>query len=127
MITNKKYNVDLVSLADKKIMYEFGKGMHFDVKTQSNKSTRDRTLIKLLESADIIASGVSKTIFLSSDPEELCQKFKMIIQEKQARKNFEIINQGINAIIEKLLEYQCKTKKQHKKVLVKCNLLHEQV
>ena len=32
MITNKNYNVDLASLADKKLMYDFGKEMHFDVK-----------------------------------------------------------------------------------------------
>ena len=32
MITNKNYNVDLASLADKKLMYDFAKEMHFDVK-----------------------------------------------------------------------------------------------
>ena len=32
MITNKSYNVDLASLSDKKLMYEFAKEMHFDVK-----------------------------------------------------------------------------------------------
>ena len=48
MITNKNYNVDLASLSDKKLMYDFAKEMSFDLKAQSNKSTRDRTLIKLL-------------------------------------------------------------------------------
>ena len=46
MITNKNYNVDLASLADKKLMYKFAKKMNFDLKAQGNKSTRDRTLIK---------------------------------------------------------------------------------
>ena len=32
MITNKNYNVDLASLSDKKLMYDFAKEMHFDVK-----------------------------------------------------------------------------------------------
>ena len=50
MITNKNYNVDLASLSDKKLMYDFAKEMHSDIKAQGNKSTRDRTLIKLLES-----------------------------------------------------------------------------
>ena len=46
MITNKNFNVDLASLADKKLMYDFAKEMHFDTKAQGNKSSRDRTLIK---------------------------------------------------------------------------------
>ena len=38
MITNKSYNVDLASLQDKKIMYDFAKEMHFDTKALGNKS-----------------------------------------------------------------------------------------
>ena len=58
----------------KKILYDFAKEMHFDLKNVGNKSTRDRTLIDLLKSPGLIvsASGVSKTIFLSSDLDELC-------------------------------------------------------
>ena len=67
-ITNKNYNVNHASLADKKLMYDFAKDMHFDEKHVGIKSTRDRTLINLLNSPAIVASGVSKTIFLSSDP-----------------------------------------------------------
>ena len=63
MITNKNYNVDLASLQDKKLMYDFAKEMNFDLKAPGNKSTRDRTLIKLLKSAAIMASGVSKKYF----------------------------------------------------------------
>ena len=32
MITNSKYNVDLASLQDKKLMYDFAEEMHFDTK-----------------------------------------------------------------------------------------------
>ena len=71
MITSKNYNVDLASLSDKKLMYGFAKEMNFDLKAQGNKSTRDRILIKLLKSPAIMASGVSNTIFLSFDPDEL--------------------------------------------------------
>ena len=39
MITNKNYNVDLASLSDKKMMYDFAKEMNFDMKAQCNKST----------------------------------------------------------------------------------------
>ena len=125
MITNKNYNVDLASLSDKKCMHDFAKEMNFDLKAQVNKSTRDRTLMKLLKSPGLMvsASGVSKTIFLSSDPDELCDRLKLLLQEKQAGNNSDMINEEIVAIVDKLLEYKCISKKQHKQVLVKCNLL----
>ena len=125
MITNKNYNIDLASLADKKLMYDFAKEMHFDMKAQGNKSTRDRTLIKLLKSPGLMvsASGVSKTIFLSSDANELCDRLKLLLREKHAGNNSDIINEEIVAIVDKLLEYKCISKKQHKQILIKCNLL----
>ena len=68
MITNNNYNVDLASLQEKKLMYDFAKEMNFDMKAQGRKSTRDRTFINLLKSSGLMvsASGVSKTIFLNS-------------------------------------------------------------
>ena len=126
MITNKNYNVDLASLSEKKLMYVFAKEMHFDVKEIGNKSTRDRTLIKLLKSPGLIvsASGVSKTIFLSSDPDELCDRLKLLLQEKHAGNNPDIINEEIVVIVDKLLEYKCISKKQHKQILFKCIKTH---
>ena len=127
MITNSKVNVDLASLADKKLMYDFAKEMHFDPKASGNKSTRDRKLIKLLNSPGLIvsASGVSKTIFLSSDANEICGRLKLLLQEKHAGNNSDIINEEIVVIIDKLLEYKCITKKQHNQILIKCNLLQK--
>ena len=127
MITNKNYNVDLASLQDKKLKYDFAKEMNFDLKAVGNKSTRDRTLIKLLKSPGLIvsASGVSKTIFSSSDPDELCNRMKLLLQEKHAGNNSDIINDETVAIVDKLLEYKCISKKQHKQILIKCNLLHK--
>ena len=104
MITNSKYNVNHASLADKKLMYDFAKEMHFDERHVGNKSTRDRTLINLLNSPRIVASGVPKTIFLPSDPNELCDRLKLLLQEKQAGNNSDIINEEIVVIIDKLLE-----------------------
>ena len=124
-ITNKNYNVDLASLQDKKLMDDFAKEMNFDTKALGNKSTRNRTLIKLHKSPGLMlsASGVSKTIFLSSDPDELCNRLKLLLQEKQAGNNSDIIIQVIVTIVDKLLEYKCISKKQHKQILFKCNLL----
>ena len=45
MIANKNYNEDLASLADKKLMYDFAKEMHFDQKAVGKKSTRDNLLL----------------------------------------------------------------------------------
>ena len=125
MITNSKYNVDLASLQDKKLMYDFAKEMNFDAKVVGNKSTRDKTLIKLLKSPVLMvsASGVSKTIILSSDPNELCDRLRLSLQEKHAGNKSDIINDEIVAIVDKLLEYRCISKKQHKQILIKCNLL----
>ena len=127
MITNSKFNIDLASLTDKKLMYDFAKEMHFDSKGSGIKSTRDRKLIKLLNSPGLMvsASGVSKTIFLSSDPNELCDRLKLLLQEKQAGNNCDIINDEINVIIDKLLEYKCISRKQHRQILIKCNLLQK--
>ena len=123
MITNNNYNVDHASLADKKILYDFAKEMLFDLKAVDKKSTRDRTLMKLLKSLAIMASRVSNTIILSSDPDELCNRLKLLLQEKQAANNSDIINQDIVAIVDKLLEYKCLSKTQHKQILINCNLL----
>ena len=124
MITNKNYNVNHASLSEKNLMYEFAKEMHFDERRVGNKSTRDRTLIELLNSPGLMvsASGVSKTIFLSSDPNELCDRIKILLQEKHAGNNSDIFNQEIVAIVDKLLEYKCISEKQHKQILTKCNL-----
>ena len=127
MITNKNYNVNHARLSDKKIMYRLAKEMHFDERRVGNRSTRDRTLIELLNSPGLMpsASGFSKTIFLSSDPNELCDRLKILLKEKHAGNNSNIINDEIVAITDKLLEYKCISKKQHKQILLKCNLINK--
>ena len=70
-------------------------------------------------------SGVSKTIILSFNPTELCVRLKLLLQEKQAGNISDTIDQGFIAIVNKLLEYKYMSKKQHKQLLIKCNLLHE--
>ena len=127
MITDSKFNVDLASLADKKLMSDFAKEMNFDLKAVCNESTRDKTLIKLPKSPGLMisASGVSKTIFLSSDANDLCERLNLSLQEKHAGNNSDIINDEIVAIVDKLLEYKCISKKQHKQILIKGNLINK--
>ena len=64
---------------------------------------------------------------LPSDPNQLCDSLKLLLQEKRAGSNSDLINQEIIAIVDKLLDYKCIYKKQHKQLLVKCNLLHKEV
>ena len=97
--------------------------MKYDIKSTGRPSVRHNSMVKLLDQPAIMASGFSKTIILSSDPNELCNRLKLLLQEKQAGNNSDIINDEIVAIVDKLLEYKCISKKQHKQILIKCSLL----
>ena len=123
VITNYKFNTDHSNQQDRKLIYEFGKEMKYDVKSTGRPSTRHNSMIRLLDQPAIMASGFSKTIILSSDPNEPCDRLKLLLQEKHAGNNSNLIDEEIVAIIDKLLEYKCISKKQHKQILIKCNLL----
>ena len=69
-----------------------------------------------------MASRISNSINLPSDPIELGDGSKLLLQEKQAGITSDLSNQEIFVTIDKLLEYKCISKKQHKQH--KCNLLH---
>ena len=122
-ITNFDFNVDHSNQQDRKMIYEFAKEMNFNIKQKGKKSNRDKSIIRLLKSPAIMASGISKKLFLSSVPDELCNRLKLLLQEKHAGNNSDLINEEIVAIVDKLLEYKCITKKQHNQNLIKCNLL----
>ena len=123
LITNYKLNVDHSSPQDKKLIHEFAKEMNYDTKNTGPPSIKNSSIIKILESPAIMASGISKTIILSSDPNELCDRLKLLLQEKQAGNISDIINDENVAIVDKLLEYKSISKKQRKQILIKCNLL----
>ena len=44
------------------------------------------------------------TIFLSYDPNELCDRIKLLLQEKQARNNFNLISEEVVAIADETSE-----------------------
>ena len=95
-------------------------------KTQTGRpSVRHNSMIRLLESPAIMASGILKTIILSSDPNELCDRLKLLLQEKHAGNNSYLIDEEIVAIVDKLLQNRCISKKQHKQIVIKCNLLNK--
>ena len=97
--------------------------MNFNIRQKGRKNNRDKSLIKLLKSPAIMASGVS-TIYLPSDPDDLCERLKLLLQERKTGNNSEIFNEGIVAIVDKLLEYKCISKKKHEHFLIRCSLLH---
>ena len=123
VITNYKFNVDHSSPQDRKLIYEFAKEMNYDTKSTGRPGVRHNSMARLLDQPAIMASGFSKTIILSSDPNELCDRLKLLLQEKNGGNNSNLIDEEIVAIIDKLLEYKCTSKKQHKQIFIECNLL----
>ena len=123
VITDYKFNVDNSNKQNRQIIYEFGKEMKYKLKNKGRPSIRHNSMIRLLNQSPITASGFTKTIILSSDPDELCNRLRLLLQEKQAGNNSDIINKESVAIVDKLLEYKYISKKQHKQILNKCNLL----
>ena len=81
-------------------MYDFAKEMNFDVKAPGNKNNGDRTLTKMIKSPAIMVSGNS-TVVLPSDHNEVCDSLKLLLQKSN---NSNLINDGIIAIVEKLLK-----------------------
>ena len=90
-------------------MDEFAKEVHFDEKVLGNTNTGDKPLIGLFNSLAIMAGSPkeSKTNFISSNPNELCDRLNLLLQEKQAGNKSDIINEQFVAIADKLLEYKC--------------------
>ena len=85
--------------------------MFFDIGGVGNKSNRDKILTKLPKPPGLMisASGISKTIILPSDVNELSNRLKLLLQEKQAGNNSEIINEKILVIVEKIIRKQTHT------------------
>ena len=123
LITDYKFNAEYSSPQDKKLIYEFAKEMNYDTKSIGRPGVRHNSIVKILNSPAIMASGISNIIILSSNPDELCDRLKLLLQEKHAGNNSDLINQEIFSIVDKLLEYKCVSKKEHKQSLFKCNLL----
>ena len=82
VVTNYKFNVDHSNKDDRKKIYEFAKEMNYDIKSTGRPGTRHNSMIRLLEQPNIMASRFSKTIIISSDPEELCDRLKLLLQKK---------------------------------------------
>ena len=65
-----------------------------------------------------MASG-SSTILVQK-PDELCDRLKLLLQEKRATNNSDKINEELVAIADKLFEKKCISTEQHKFMPLKC-------
>ena len=107
-------------------MYDPAKEMYFDVTSPCNKPTRDRIPIKIFKAPSLkkSASGIPVETFLLSDLDELCDRLKLLLEEKQAGNNSYLINEEIVVILDNMLENKCINRKHHNQNLIECNLLH---
>ena len=83
------FNVDHSAQQDRKLIHDFGKEMKVDMKQKKRKSERDKSMIKILKSLAIMASGVTK-IFLSENLDEYCSRLNLLLPERQAGNNFDM-------------------------------------
>ena len=58
VITNYKFNVDHSSPQNKKLIYEFAKEMNYDTKSTGRPRIRHNSIVKILDSPAIMASGI---------------------------------------------------------------------
>ena len=82
-MTIYNFNVDHSNRQDRKINCEFGKEKKFINKQVGRKSPRDSSLRRVIKSPAIMASEFS-TIFLPENPDELCDKQKLLLQNKKS-------------------------------------------
>ena len=88
--------------------------MHFDIHSRG-KRLRDKNLIKMhFTKRSLLASGL-RTIFLSEKPNEICNRLRLINQDKKLETKQNRFDSGTIALVEKLLEYKCHTPTHHKK------------
>ena len=58
--------------------------MKLDIRQKGRKTNRDKSRMKLFKSPAIMASGIT-TKFLPSDPNELCNRLKLLLRENKLK------------------------------------------
>ena len=76
--------------------------MNYDTKSIGRPSIRHDSVIKIPNSTAIMASGISKTIILCSDPNELFDRLKILSQERHGGNISNLIDEEIVALVDKL-------------------------
>ena len=106
MITDYRFNTTDSPVA--KLIISFMDEISYDIQARG-KSLRNRNLIKnYFNKRGINASGLNRSernIFLSGNPNHLCDRLCLISQEKQAGNDTNKFDNEILALIDNLLEY----------------------
>ena len=63
--------------------------------------------------------------FLAENLNEIYDRLNLLLQEKQAGINSDLINQESVAINDKLFGYKCLSEKQYKQLLIKSNVIYK--
>ena len=85
--------------------------MFFDERASSSRNTRNKYLIRLHKSSGFMASGVSMKL-LPEKSNELCDRLKLILRQKQIGNTSDRIDKEVIAIAYKVLKYKCISTKQ---------------
>ena len=117
-LINYDFNVDHCNPHDRKRIYELAKEMKFNIEQKVQKSPRNESVMRLLESPAIISSGL-QTKCLPENPEELFERLKLLLQAKKAGNNSDKIKEETVMILDKLMKYKWISKKQHEQFFLK--------
>ena len=116
MITDYEIKTDSPDL---KLLIDIMDGMHFDINCRG-KCLRDRNLIKnFFNERSILAFRLKTsetTFFLSENPNDLCDRLCLIIQEKQAGNDTTRFENDTIAIFDEFLQYKTITPTQPEKL-----------
>ena len=72
----------------------------------------------------MLASSFDEVTFLSENPNDLCDRLRLLFQKEQAAIDTNKLDNEIFVIVGKFLEYKSITPKQHQHFLIKYNPLH---
>ena len=102
--------------------------MYFDEKVLANRNTRDKSPFNMLKPPAVLARSVEEkplqtkrnknTSLLVSNPNELCDWIKILLQEEQAGTKPNMSTEEIVAITDKLLEYNRIIKEQSSTLVI---------
>ena len=76
---NFDFNVSHSIPQDQRLIHEFGKEMDFNIRQKGRKCHGDKSLMKLIRSPAIMASGISTKV-LPSHLNEVCERWKLLVQ-----------------------------------------------
>ena len=103
-MTNYHFSVTHFNPKDQKLAYKVGKEMHFDGKAPPKKASEIEHLQGCLN--HLLSWLLDFLQFLSFDPNRLCNRLKILLQEKQAGNNSKRFDEEIVALADEILEYK---------------------